>query len=156
MSTEKFGDLDLRDYLRIVGRPRGWRRTRAVVLAGTFFVAFVAGKYGPWPGKDSRNMSLYEAIAAVDRVPRADWEHENGVVAIGRHVRQAIAKLGGVAHGNDPEAGKAAQYAELELRNAALNIVRSLRQQAASGIRVDQNERYLEEIVKEVEGTGGR
>jgi hypothetical protein len=124
MSPAKLGDLDLKDYFRIVGRTRRWRRTRAVVLAGTFFVAFVAGKYGPWPGTDSRDLTLDEATAILVRPEEAGYEHKLAVLALYRRVEEAVIQMGKVMDRSD-EVGMQASMAIGAIATRAVRLATS-------------------------------
>lgn len=133
MTHPKFGDVKVQDYLRMAGRPRAWRRTRAVGTAGAIIFAFAAGGFAPWAGKNSKNMSLRDALAIVDRQPAAEWEHEQAVGVAQNHLWNTLTKLREVAARSSPGAGHASEYAAAALAHSAITAIEGLEDLAASG-----------------------
>lgn len=115
-TMQKFGSVELNDYLRMTGRRKPKRRMwRLGAVAGCLcFCSFMAGKY---------TISLESALSMLDRAPREEWQRKLGVVETQRHVERAIAVLVGVAE--DP--GRPGEVASWALTNIAKQTLEGMR-----------------------------
>lgn len=127
MNTRNLGDIDLKDYLRLVRREHPWRRPLRILLGVLVCtVCVAAGRYGPWSGKGSSSLTLAEALELLEKAPETAWQRELSTVAVHRHVQRALDSLAIVAD----EPGDSGARAGRSLRHLARRAVSHIKQGA--------------------------
>jgi hypothetical protein len=127
MRERKLGDIDMKDYLRMVDRPRLWRRTRVVVTASVVILAFTAGRFGPWAGTNTSDLSMTDATALLQNPEEAGYEHKLATIALFQRAEDAVRVLGEIAARSD-EVGMQAGLAIGTIAEQATKTVSALRE----------------------------
>jgi len=142
MTTRRLGDIDLSDYLRIVRPKQPWRRMRAVAVAGACVLCFGAGYAGPWQGKGTAKLTMNDAINLLEKARAEEWEREDGVVVLQRHVERVMDLLRKAAG----TAGKDGEYASASLGILTEKGLACIKDLATVGSHPEAQRKTLERI----------